>query len=466
MLMPKSRLASPSPLPVRRAALYIRVSTDEQARKGYSLPAQREALEEYVRKNRYAIAGLYIDDGVSAHQVYTKRKGLMRLLDDVRAHKIDTVLFIKLDRWFRNIKEYYKVQEILDQNNVAWKAILEDYETETSQGIMVTNIMLSVAQAESDRTSDRIKFVFENKVSRGEVLSGKTPFGYKIENKRLVPDENADAARDMFRHYIQTHSITSTMRYMRDTYGATMHRTATKVHLTNPLYKGEYRGNPNYCEPLIPAEAFDNVQELIKRRSTRINPTGRVYLFPGLLYCSECGHAMCAHYISEESGRTKQPYVYYRCQQHAVYHRCVHKASITEEKLEDWLLLNISSNLEETKDRWLMSAKAALKPKTDRAAILRKMDKLKELYVNDLITMDQYRADYQRYQEELAKIAATADTPTPNYDELQRLLDNQLAAYKEMDRADKRAFWSSIVEKIDLDADNTPTIYFARSCTN
>ena len=465
--MSRTNLTEPTaPLPVRRAALYIRVSTDEQARKGYSLPAQREALEDYARKNGYAIVDVYIDDGVSAHQVYTKRKGLMRLLNDVRAGKIDTVLFIKLDRWFRNIKEYYKVQEILDGHNVAWKAILEDYETETSQGNMVTNIMLSVAQAESDRTSDRIKFVFENKVARGEVLSGKTPFGYKIENKRLVPDENADAARDMFKHYAETHSITSTMRYMRDTYGATMHQTSTRVHLTNPLYKGEYRSNPNYCEPLISPEEFDAVQELIKRRSTRINPTGRVYLFPGLLYCSECGHAMVAHYISEASGRTKQPYVYYRCQQHALYHKCAHKASITESRLEDWLLLNISSSLEETKDRWLMAAKGTSKPKTDRAAILRKMDKLKELYVNDLITMEQYRVDYQRYQDELAKIAATADAPTPDYDELQRLLDDQLAAYKEMDRAGRRAFWSSIIEKIELDADNTPTIYFARSCTN
>ena len=94
--MSRQKIESLAP---RRAALYIRVSTEEQARKGYSLPAQKEDLEEYARKNGYAIAGYYIDEGKSARKKYTKRKEFMRMLEDVRAGKIDVILFIKLDRW-------------------------------------------------------------------------------------------------------------------------------------------------------------------------------------------------------------------------------------------------------------------------------------------------------------------------------------------------------------------------------
>ena len=165
------------PAPARRAALYIRVSTDEQAKQGFSLPAQEEDLREYARRSGYAVAGLYVDDGVSARKKYTQRKALMRLLSDVEADKIDIILFIKLDRWFRNIADYYKIQEILDAHNVAWKTTQENYDTETTNGRLYINIRLSVAQDESDRTGDRIRFVNESKAARGECINGMLPIG-------------------------------------------------------------------------------------------------------------------------------------------------------------------------------------------------------------------------------------------------------------------------------------------------
>ena len=113
------------PPPVRRAALYIRVSTEEQAKKGYSIPAQREDLEEYARANGYAIAGVFIDEGKSARKKYTARPAFMQMLEGVKRGEIDVILFIKLDRWFRNIADYYEVQKILDAHNVAWKTTQE-----------------------------------------------------------------------------------------------------------------------------------------------------------------------------------------------------------------------------------------------------------------------------------------------------------------------------------------------------
>ena len=121
-----------------RVALYCRVSTEEQARHGLSLDDQKNALIEYAKTNGMSVVGIYEDAGISARKPYKKRPAILRLLEDVRAKKIDIILFTKLDRWFRNVGNYYAVQEILDAHNVSWRAILEDYETVTASGRAVT----------------------------------------------------------------------------------------------------------------------------------------------------------------------------------------------------------------------------------------------------------------------------------------------------------------------------------------
>ena len=442
--------------PPRRAALYIRVSTDEQARKGYSLPAQRDALESYAKAHGYLIVDVYVDDGVSAHQGYTKRKGLMRLLADVEANKIDTILIIKLDRWFRSVKEYYKVQEILERHHVAWKTTLEDYETETSQGIMMVNIMLSVAQAESDRTSDRIKFVFENKIERGEVVCGKVPLGLKIENKRMVHDpETVDKSRNMFRRYLETGSISETMRYMREVQCVSLHRCTLKHALTNRLYMGAYRDNSSYCEPIIEPKIFDLVQDRLSNRSIRRNKTGRIYLFSGMLVCKECGKRM----TSQINIRSERKVIYYRCTRALVYHECIHKRLIPEERLESWLLDNVTLELEKWETEWKMTAARQTKKKQSREPILRKLDRLKDLYVDGLISKEQYRADYDKLQTALAEASDEPSTPAPDFDALRRTFARTFpTAYANLDRESRRSFWHGIIDRIEVNAENEPIL--------
>lgn len=150
-----------------RAALYIRVSTEEQARHGLSLAEQKESLERYAEAHEMEVVGIYEDAGISARKPYKKRPALLRLLEDCKSGKIDTILFIKLDRWFRNVAGYYDVQTQLDKYGVTWQATKEDYETRTASGRLKVNIMLSVAQDEADRTSERIKFINEGKKAKG-----------------------------------------------------------------------------------------------------------------------------------------------------------------------------------------------------------------------------------------------------------------------------------------------------------
>ena len=125
---------------MKRAALYIRVSTDEQARHGLSLGEQRADLERYANAHHYTIVGIYADEGSTARKALSRRKELQRLLDDVRDDKIDIILFKCLDRWFRNIRDYYKVQDILDAHHVDWEGTQERYNTTTTNGrLMLTS---------------------------------------------------------------------------------------------------------------------------------------------------------------------------------------------------------------------------------------------------------------------------------------------------------------------------------------
>ena len=109
--MPEKKIPNqPAVGAAQRAALYIRVSTEEQAMHGYSLDAQRETLTRYANMHNLVIVDYYIDEGKSARKKFQNRKEFMRMMTDVEAGRIDLILFIKLDRWFRSVKDYYKIQ--------------------------------------------------------------------------------------------------------------------------------------------------------------------------------------------------------------------------------------------------------------------------------------------------------------------------------------------------------------------
>ncbi len=453
--------AQTCPPPVRRAALYIRVSTEEQAKQGYSIPAQREDLEGYARRNGLAVAGVFVDEGKSARKRYTARPAFMQMLEMVKAGEIDVILFIKLDRWFRSIADYYEVQKILDAHNVAWKTTQEDYDTETTNGRMYINIRLTIAQDEADRTSDRIKFVFENKVAHGEAIFGNPPLGLKVADKHIVPDpETAPIVRELFRHYEAHRSISRAVREVGDQFGRVLWLDGMRRMLANPLYKGAYRDNPTYCEPLIPPEEFDRVQELLKERSIRHNQTGRVYLFSGLLICTECGRKMAGRYATTKRKEHNWEYHLYRCPTAMQYHRCPHRKEVNEEKLEKWLLEHIRSELDAYQIQWEVAcASAPAAPRVDRAAILRKLEKLKQLYINDYISLEEYQTDYQRYSEKLKE--EPAERARPDFERLRTYLNQDFqTVYFDMTLFQRRDFWHNIVKEIRLNEENTPQIIF------
>lgn len=426
--------------------LYVRVSTEEQAVHGLSIEAQTAALEAWAKENGHKVVGLYVDAGISARKPASKRPALQRLLSDVRAGLGDLIVFTKLDRWFRNIAEYYKVQEILEKCHVDWRTIQEDYDTSTASGRLKINIMLSVAQDEADRTGERIKFIFEDKVQRGEVISGKVPLGYKIVNKKMEIDPNtAPIVQDIFRQYTVIRSVRALREYVLNKYGLVYGQTGIRALLDNKRYIGNAHGQDDFCPPIIPTEQFQLCQTLLQQRAQRnLARSDRVYLFTGLVRCAECGNRLSAHVVA-------QKYIYYRCTKYEKLHLCPHKKRTSELVLEQWLLDNLLSSYEEY-NLSLKKRAAAKRPSIDTDRIKRKMEKLKDLYLNDLIEKEAYEQDYIALRDQLRTAYAPEAVPQKPVD--LKAIETVLPAYSWMTRQEQKEFWGRVIGTITITNDD------------
>ena len=230
----------------KRAALYIRVSSEEQARHGYSLAEQEYDLRRYAEQQGYVRIGVYADEGTSARKALSRRRSLQRLLEDVQTGSIDIIVFKCLDRWFRNIANYYKFQEILDQYNVLWECTQENFNT--TNGRLLLNLKLSIAQHESDQTGDRIRYIFDGHRREGKVITGQMSLGYRVgKDKRIHIDQRkAEMAREMFQFFLINRTVLGTTRMLREKYGYRKSDSSIGRTLQNRIYVGEYYGVKNF----------------------------------------------------------------------------------------------------------------------------------------------------------------------------------------------------------------------------
>lgn len=437
---------------MKQTAIYIRVSSDKQAKEGDSIPAQLEALTRYVNSRPdLLLAGTYIDDGISG-QKYAQRDELQRLLDDVRAGKIQLICFTKLDRWFRSVRHYTATQEILDKYKVDWLAIWEPvYDTTTPSGRLIVNQMMSIAQFEAENTGQRIRAVFDYKTKKGEVLSGSTPPGYSIQDKHLVPNETAGAVRDAFTMYSVTGNLRQTIVRMQGR-GLPHTQSAFKTMLRNTKYIGLFRGNPSYCPPIVETTVFEDVQRKLGMniKSSQKN----VYLFSGLLICGECGRKMGANLRRRQRGNSFSEIHQYRCVRHYCHDRsCINKKVVCESALERYLLENMKRDLEGI--IWEYDQRQGTPHNTEDAkrAIRRKIDRLKELYIHDLIGLEEYKVDREKLEQELSAVQSNTQNKK-DMGAYKALLESDIGTiYADLSREERRLFWRTTIKSISMGID-------------
>lgn len=435
-----------------RCAIYDRVSTETQVENGLSLDTQKELLTEYAVSHGYEIVDYYADEGLTARKKLQNRKDFQRLLNDVRQDKIDLILVTKLDRWFRNVRDYHNTQAVLEEHRCNWKTILEDYDTSTADGQLKINIMLAVAQNESDRTSERIKVVFEHKRRMGEHINGRPPYGYMVVNKKLQKDpDQREIVDDYFEQYFGSLSKRKAIEYVQDVYGDRAPSPQAMDRFTkNEVYCGRRGTDLHYCEPYITPEQFSFMQEVCSSRT--FHSSNERYIFSQLIKCPYCGATMTGFVKKHKcSDGTISRYKRYRCSRK--FDRHDNGICITESVIENYLIDHISRDLD--RKIYEIRSGAQAQHRADLAPrIQAEMNRLNNIYMKGRIAEDEYDRQYELLETQL-KMERQKHTET--LDDYRHIIKtfsgNWLDIYKALDPEHKNAFWKKVIKEIVLNKD-------------
>lgn len=276
----------------KKAALYIRVSTDAQYEEGYSVEAQKLKLEQYCALHDIVNYEFYIDGGWSGSNI--DRPEMKRMIEEITARKVGAVIVYKLDRLSRSQKDtIILLEEVFDPNDCNFISLNENFDTTTPYGKAMIGILSVFAQLERENIKERTRMGMQERVKSGYWMGGgRVPFGYDYDSNKdiLVPNEHAEDVRQIFDLYLQGYSTTQL---------AKMFDVAGDRHITNILDRVTYLGKINFNgeildglhEPIIDEHTWNLVREERRKRSTKGIVTSS-YLLTGLIYCGKCGARM------------------------------------------------------------------------------------------------------------------------------------------------------------------------------
>ncbi len=441
---------------VKSVGAYIRVSTVEQSLKGLSIETQIAEIEAYAKAHNMKLVDIYIDRGITARKSLEKRVDFMRMMKDVESGKINHIIVLRLDRFFRNVYDYHRMMnEYLTPNNCDWSAVKESYTTETTNGRLMINLRLSIAEQECDTDSDRIKDVLAHRASQGYAVTGAMPYGLTIVDHRVVPDEEKrHIVKDMFDQMELCSSVRKTNMIINNKHGINMSYSTMLRILKNPLYCGEFRGMLDYCVPTVPREQFLNVQRLIKM-NVKVRKNKHTYVFTGLLRCAHCGNKMTGNRCTSNGG----DYKYYRCNKAKQNKMCDNQLTINQTKIEEYLLENVERLLADYIYNVEIKEKEVVpKIKSNKKAIEKKLQRLNDLYVDGFIDMDKYKIDYENLK---AQINDIPQEEKKDLTALKNFLQSDFRTiYSTLNDTEKLTLWRSVIKEIRVSGNQIVEVIF------
>ena len=476
-----------------RAVAYIRVSSHEQV-EGHSLGAQERLFNELCKSRSWELAGVYREEGKSAHMdSIGKRPVFQQLLEDAGHNRFDVVVVHTLDRWSRNLKVTIETINLLTSRNIGFVSITENLDWSTPQGRLFVQMLGAFAEYFSGALSTHVKKGKGEQAHKGRHLGG-IPFGYQScwdgpkGNRRLIcqPEhpggmhlvaQEAEAVKDLFSRYATGATTLSQLAVRMNQQGfrtRNMHRlpnddrqdragpklfTTASVRgiLHNPFYAGKIRYRDQILqgvhEFLVSDELFQAVQIAMKRNSGRsetLHPRPiREYLLKGLIHCAHCLRPMWAQtnknghrYYREQKGSRGSGYCMYR------------SASISCHVPEEQMGRIVGAIV--LTDAWTDRALARIhladgvdRIPQERKKTKQRLKRLGEVYLDGFRTRDDYLREKKMLEDKLA------DLVVPGVDaarEAGKLLQDLPTLWEEANLAERRTILTSTLDAVYLDA--------------
>jgi DNA invertase Pin-like site-specific DNA recombinase len=325
-----------------RCAIYTRKSCEDGLEQDFnSLDAQRLSAENYIasqtHENWQLISKHYDDGGFSGGNM--DRPALQELFEDIKHGLIDMVVVYKIDRLSRSIFDFAKIVELFNEHNVSFVSVTQSFNTSTSSGKLMLNMLLSFAQYERELTGERIRDKFASSLKKGIWMGGVVMLGYEVKDRKLlIKGDEAEIIRLIYKQFLASESCIEVAHLLNklgyrtkikklktgETSGGLMfERKAVQRILKNPYYKGcvthkgaVYQGEH---EAIIDEETWNAAQEIFKKNAA--GPKKPSYMTPsflkGIIHCA-CGSLM-KHTCSSNHGLV---YRYYTCYNQVKYRNC------------------------------------------------------------------------------------------------------------------------------------------------
>ena len=473
-----------------RVAIYVRVSTQEQAEEGYSIDAQLERLRAYCTARGWTIADEYVDPGYSGAKL--ERPAIQKLIYDVRSRKndIDVVLVFKLDRLSRSQKDtLYLIEDVFITNQVDFISINESFDTSTPYGMVMIGILSAFAQFERENIKLRTQMGLTERVKDGYWRGGgKPPIGYRYDRERgtlAIDPYEAAQIRELFDLFVNRHYSTKKIgRLMAQKYpehAGTYTGSADiakilrrKTYIGQVPWKGEsYDGRH---EPIIDAALFAQAQALLAQRDSGQKNARANFLLTGMLWCAQCGaryYSVGAYRGSKKLSCAQRRMIHsYTCYSRARTNprmvrdpHCTNKSWPTDE-LEDYVLKEVQClKFEQAHFTAVAAQNAPVQPPQIEllaqhdAEITRQISRLLDLYQRQNIPYEQIADRLQTLTGEQASVQAQMQAQMPD----DSILIHPKTALDFLDKIglvlsagtmeEKRRILRALIQRIDINAE-------------
>ena len=401
----------------KKCGLYMRVSTEDQAREGFSLPEQRERLETFCKFKGYEIVDYYEDAGISA-KTGNYRPEFERLKNDIKAKKINTIVALKLDRITRSIYDWENLMTFLDENGAYLDCVNDEINTTSANGKMISRLLMSVSQNEIERTSERTKIGLAGAIKSGHIPH-IAPLGYKHEDKKLVIDYSTkDVVIRIFDLYYNGYSYQKISNLFNEekVLGKENWRDSTIVNiLENEIYKGDFvhgkrTKHPTYyenvVEPIISKEMWEDCQ-IQKKKNSRNYKRTLTYLYLQKLKCPKCGRILGGKATTKKNGNT---YYYYYCNDCKIefkekvindyFNQFISELVEYDSVVNQFFLPMIKQKFDEPKEQLEKEIKEQKN----------KLERIKKAYINGVFELKEYNEEKKIVEKSISELESKLDT--------------------------------------------------------